>query len=297
MSESLGTLAIAGLGLMGGSLGLAARRRGLAGAVVGYARREETRRRALALGAVDRVAADPAAAVADADLAVFCVPIFAVCELIEQCAPHLRAGSIVTDVGSTKAAIAARAEAALAGTAAAFVGSHPIAGSDRDGIEAADAELYAGATVIVTAAAPTAAAARRVIAFWEALGAATAVMTPAVHDRIMARTSHLPHLMAATLVAQVCGGGDCPRFCGPGFRDTTRVAGGHAGVWTDIVVSNREAIAAELAGFSTGVAALRRLVESGDQEAIHAFLADVRRRRRACTADPGEGGAPEARLR
>jgi prephenate dehydrogenase len=252
---------------MGGSLGLALKRRGWTGGIAGWARKPGVRAAALEAGAVDRVEDTAAAAARGADLVVLCVPILAMPGLARDAAPGLKDGAVVTDVGSTKTWLEREIPAALTGTGASFVGSHPIAGSEQSGFDAARADLYEGSVTVVTAsvgrAAPAAAFVREV---WRFVGSAVIDLNPAEHDRIVARTSHLPHL-AATLVAIAAGrDGASPAvraLCGPGFRDTTRVAAGSPAVWRDILESNSGAILDELQALRGGLESMIRVIEEG----------------------------------
>jgi prephenate dehydrogenase len=267
-------VAIIGLGLMGGSLGLALRQR-KAARVVGYARRAETRREALRLGAADAVAESVAAAVRDAELAVFCTPVLTIPALLRESLPAVRKGCVITDVGSTKAELAAELEPACRAAGAAFVGSHPMAGSEQTGLNAARPDLYDGAVVAVTPGAdPAREAVAAVIDVWTRVGARVIAIDPQEHDRLVARTSHLPHLIAALLVAAAARDGhpNLREFCGPGFRDTTRVAGGSPEMWHDIVKSNLAAVLAELRGYDARLQELVRLLERGDFDAVQRLL-------------------------
>ena len=275
-------VAIIGLGLMGGSLGLALRSGRLPVRVSGYARRERTRSLALDRGVADEVHDSPERAVEGADMVVFCTPVLAIPGLVRVCKPFLAPGCVVTDVGSTKARLASELSGILRGCGRAFVGSHPIAGSEQTGIEAAKRDLYRGAVVFVTPGprAPRRAVARTV-AFWKTVGARPVVSDPLGHDRLIARTSHLPHLVAAMLVDSACRGrsAELKPFCGPGFRDTTRVAEGSPEMWHDIICTNRRAILGELRRFRGVVDRLASLVEAGDFKAVERFLDGARRRR------------------
>ena len=195
------TIAIMGLGLMGSSLGLALKKRGVDVEIRAYARRPETRDIALSLGAADSVFDDPTEAVAGADLVVFCVPILTIPELAKACLPGLSPDAILTDVGSTKGELATLMDDLLDGTDVVFVGSHPICGSEQEGIEAGSANLYKGAVTVVT---PKAEAVEGTVSevsnLWKSVGSAVRVMSPEAHDEILATTSHLPHMVAATLV-------------------------------------------------------------------------------------------------
>ena len=277
-------VAILGLGLMGGSVGLALKKRKAAGTVVGYARRAETRKLALKLQAVDEVFDDPAKAVEGADLVILCAPILAIPELAEKCAGSLKPGSLVTDVGSTKAWLAARAGALIGGAGAVFVGSHPIAGSEQQGLDAARPDLYDRAVVVVTPAdGLSGPAVVKLTNFWENLGATVKVMTPEEHDRIVARTSHLPHVAAALVSSTVGRDGDLRKigtYCGPGFRDATRIAEGSPEVWHDIIQSNREFLAGELKELRAALERVLAVVEKGDSRGMLDFLENGRSRRR-----------------
>ncbi|MDY0148893.1 MAG: prephenate dehydrogenase/arogenate dehydrogenase family protein, partial [Kiritimatiellia bacterium] len=191
-------IAIIGLGLMGASLAMALRQRGYTGRLVAYARKESTRAEALKRGIVDAAFDDPDTAVQDASLVVLCVPIRACAELAADFAPCLAPGALVTDVGSTKGWICRQMAGIL--PPGIFVGSHPIAGSEKQGLQAATADLYAGALAVVTSHLDVSEeAARRVLNLWDGAGARTLRMTPEDHDRLLARTSHLPHVAAAAL--------------------------------------------------------------------------------------------------
>lgn len=279
-------VAIMGLGLMGGSLGLALRRQpGMR--VSGYARREETRRLALACGAVDDVFLHPAEAVRGAQLTVICTPVGQIPAMAEACLAGLEPGSVVTDVGSSKAEVVRRMDAIFAGTQAVFVGSHPIAGSERQGLESASADLYRGALVVVTPSDLTDPAALRMAEeFWAGLGARVRRTAPGDHDRLLAATSHLPHLAAALVSATV--GRHAPEqagiFCGSGFYDTTRVAEGDPALWREILQTNRAAVLEELRALQNNLTALTAALEGGDFEAAQCLLADARVKRRALLA-------------
>ncbi len=277
----IGTLAILGMGLMGGSLGLAAKNRGLATRVTAYARREESRREALALGVVDAVYDSLGDAVDGADLVVICTPVLTMPELVSDFRAHLSEGCVVTDVGSTKAFLARELDQVLADTSAIFVGSHPMAGSEKAGIGAAREDLYQNARVIVTPAEGTPPdAAQRVMTFWEQLGAKVSVLTPQAHDELIARTSHLPHLVASSLVAAIDRDSqNVTAFCGSGFCDTTRVAEGSEQVWHDIVKTNLDPIRREVDRFDQVIGNLKTMLRREDMDGIRAFLAASREKR------------------
>lgn len=269
---------------MGGSLGLALRaRRDRKYYTLGWARRAEVRDRARAEGFVDEVFDAPRSAVADADMAVLCVPVLAMKDVLTACADALPSRCIVTDVGSTKAELMRTLPAVMQGRGAGFCGSHPIAGSEQQGLEAARADLYENAVVVVTPPAPDSPLADVVAALWKAVGANVRMMEATEHDRIMARTSHLPHMIAAVLSATVGRGhrwADIAAFCGPGFRDATRIADGAPEIWRDIIETNIEHIAGEMAAFQGQLESLRNAVRQGNMEEVVKLLEEARRCRR-----------------
>lgn len=268
------TVAIVGLGLMGGSLGLALKRRGAA-RVVGYARRVETRRLALELGAADAVSDSASDAVRDADRVVFCAPVETIPALAAECRGAMRKGCVVTDVGSTKAELILKLEGLFGAGGPHFVGSHPMAGSEKTGVEAAHPDLYVNAITAVTPTdASDAEAVRHIAELWTSVGARVVRIDPAKHDALVARTSHLPHLAAAVLVASVGREitPDIRNFCGPGFRDTTRVASGSPEMWRDIVATNRAVILAELRNYEREMGRLVDMIERGDFDSLCSYL-------------------------
>lgn len=270
-------ISIIGLGLMGASLAMALRQRGYAGRLVAYARKEQTRAEALERGVVDAVFDDPDAAVKDASLVVLCAPIRACANLAADFAPLLAAGALVTDVGSTKGWICRQMAGIL--PPGVFVGSHPIAGSEKQGMQAASADLYAGAlTVVTTHLDVPEEATLRVVALWESAGARTCRMDPQDHDRLLARSSHLPHVAAAALAKAI--GRNCAdqvgAFCGTGFYDSTRVASGSIAMWNDILQTNAEAVAEELRAFKMEVERVYDDLKAGRFAEVATFLERAR---------------------
>lgn len=276
-------IAIMGLGLMGGALGLTLKAKGFPGTICGYARRPDTLRMALRRGAVDEVFEDPAEAVRDADLVICCVPILIIERLITTFKGSLKEGAVVTDVGSTKAEVLRRGVELLADTSAVFIGSHPIAGSEKDGIAAAYDTLYENATIVVTPPEPVPQEACELVCrFWTHMGGRVKVMPAEEHDGVMARTSHLPHLSSAAL-ALACGEPPRPEelepFCGPGYRDSTRVAGGSPAVWRDILATNRVEILKQLRALEKQVSQMEKLLEAGNIDGLEQMLGVARQAR------------------
>ncbi len=274
-------VAIIGLGLMGGSLGLALKQRGLA-VVSASARREETRRLALSMGAADEVYASPQDALRGADVAVFCTPVCSIPALARDCLSAFEPGCVVTDVGSTKVDLVRDMTSLFRGHSLVFVGSHPMAGSEKTGMEVANAELYGNAVTAVTPVEGTPESALAVIEqLWRGVGAKVVRLSPASHDELVARSSHLPHFIAALLVESA--GRNLPvdleKFCGPGFRSTTRVAAGSPEMWHDIVKTNRVAILAELRAFEQELGVLIGNIEAQNFAEIKTFLERARQRR------------------
>ncbi len=284
---SVNKVSIIGLGLMGGSLGLALKSRGFQGVVAGYARRSATAQKALAMGAVDDVYDTPERAVHDADLVVYCTPILTIPDLVKASIPHLKENAILTDVGSTKAVLDCQINELLKGHTFRFIGSHPVAGSQLQGIEAARKDLYENAMVVVTPPHEMQDSDNKLVeelsSFWGLLGSVVVVMSPDKHDAVLARTSHMPHLLAS-LLAIAAGRDNDPSligpFCGTGFRDTTRIADGSPDVWHDIVKTNAAAIVEELESYRDVLNHLIKRLNEGDYEEVKNLLAQGRDLRR-----------------
>jgi prephenate dehydrogenase len=275
-------LAVVGVGLLGGSVAKAARTQGLAREIVGVGRQASRLRPALDDGTLDRATTDLREGVREADLVVLAAPVITIERLLETVWPVVPVDSVVTDVGSTKQGIVAAAQRLGAGRPIEFVGSHPMAGSEQSGYGAARADLFRGATVIVTPTASSApAAVKSLVAFWEALGATRILTLEAeAHDRAMAAVSHLPHLVACALVDGVT------RFepaalevAARGFGDTTRIAAADPDVWQEIFLANRAALGASLQAFLMALEELARTIEAGDAPALRSALARIKTRR------------------
>ena len=286
-------ISIVGLGLMGASLAMALRKRGYAGRLVAYARKEETRREALARGIADEAFDDPDAAIGAATLVVLCAPIRSCAELAVDVAPALKPGALVTDVGSTKGWICRQMAGIL--PPGVFVGSHPIAGSEKQGLQAASADLYENAmTVIAGQPDVPEAAAARVEDLWKSAGSRTCRMDPDGHDRLLARTSHLPHVAAAAL-AKAIGRDSAEQvgtFCGTGFYDSTRVASGAIEMWNDILMTNAPAVAEELRAFKLEVERVYDDLQAGRFGNVAQFLECARKARAELLKGRGPGAAP-----
>jgi prephenate dehydrogenase len=264
------TIAIVGVGLIGGSIGLAVRRRGLARRVIGIGRRSSRLQQARRLGAVTTTTTRLAAGVADAELVIVCTPVDRIVGLIEQVGQAAGPRTLITDVGSTKAEIV-RAVERRSDLRPRFVGSHPLAGSDRSGVRHARPDLLEGRVTVVT---PTARTDPHQLAnmkrFWRALGSEVLSMTPAAHDRSLAMTSHAAHVVASTL-ALATGSTDL-RLAASGWADTTRIAAADPELWCQILLSNRSAVLKSLEKFATVLSEFRGAIEQADPAQITQLL-------------------------
>lgn len=270
MSAMFNQVTIVGLGLMGGSLGMAIKRRRLARRVVGLSRHPSTLRRARALGAVDAGTTGLRRAVRDADLVVLATPVGRIVPLAQRAARAMRAGSVLTDLGSAKGSIVSRLERTLP-SRVAWVGGHPLAGSEQHGIEAAGAGLFDGSVCVLTPTARTSRAAlARVSRLWSALGVQVITMSPSRHDRILAGTSHLPHLVAYALARSIAVD---PRLRAPrSFLEMTRIAKSSPALWEDVVLANRAQLLAAVRRFDRRWAALRAALVRSDRAALRRFF-------------------------
>ena len=276
-------ITLVGLGLLGGSLGLAIRKRRLADQVTGYVRRASNMDRCLDLGVVDRVFADLEEAVSGAQLVVLCTPIAQMGDLARRFVPALAKGAIVTDVGSVKQPVVDALEPIVSRASAVFVGSHPMAGGERMGVEAARADLFEGAVCAVTPSSSTPRqSVERVEHFWGALGGCPIRMRPERHDDLVSRSSHLPHVIASELASYVLSPA-LPKeqgwFCGPGFRDTTRVAAGSPEMWRDIALANRENLARVLGVFIEDLQEFQLALQRNEPGVIEEFFELAKQRR------------------
>jgi len=271
-------LAIVGVGLLGGSVAKAARLGGLAHRIVGIGRDAGRLRPALDDGTLDLAVTELDAGVREADFVLLAAPVLTIEGLLERVWRAAPDGALITDVGSTKRNIVRAAERLAATRSLSFVGSHPLAGSEQAGYRVARADLFRGATVVVT---PTEAtelgALKKTTEFWEALGARVSSLDPETHDRTVAAISHLPHLIACALVdgaARVEP--SALELAARGFRDTTRIAAGDPDMWTEIFLANRDALSATVEAFREALADLQRTIDAGQADALRAELARIK---------------------
>ncbi|OGT20669.1 MAG: prephenate dehydrogenase [Gammaproteobacteria bacterium RBG_16_57_12] len=261
-------LTIIGVGLIGGSLARALRQARVCREIVGCGRELASLRQAQALGVIDRIELDPGAAVMGADMVVVAVPLGAMESVFRAIAPHVGADAVITDVGSAKASVIGAARRGFGTMPAQLVLGHPIAGTERSGVEASYAELFAHRKVILTPLQQTArSAVERVRDMWQATGAQVVEMSVEHHDKILAATSHLPHMLAYTLVDTLARMGEHDEifsYAAGGFRDFTRIASSDPQMWHDICLSNREALLAMLDLFIQDLGRLREAVGNND---------------------------------
>jgi prephenate dehydrogenase len=276
-------LSVIGLGLIGGSFARALRAAGAVSEVVACGRNPDALARAIELGVADRVTTDPADAVRDADVVVLGVPLSAMRDLMAKIAPALPAHAIVTDVGSTKQSVIADAAATMGSALSRFVPGHPIAGTERSGVEASFAELFHERRVILTPTDTTDPTATETItALWRKAGATVTQMTAQHHDRVLALTSHLPHVLAFALVdrlSQMQEQDEIFAYAAGGFRDFTRIASSDPVVWRDICLNNRSALLDALQAYRDELDELTQALRNHDGAALEALFARAKKAR------------------
>jgi prephenate dehydrogenase len=275
------TVAIVGVGLIGGSIGLALRERRLAQKIIGIGRRQTSLDRARDVGAIDHGVTNLANGVSQAQLIIVATPVDTIAERVVQVSAVCPATSLITDAGSTKESIVAAVDAGLAARRSGprFVGSHPLAGDHRTGPEHSRADLFEGRTVVITPSEYTRpAAVTEVSGFWESLGANVTNMTPARHDAALAITSHLPHLVAVALAAATPT--ELLHLTASGWRDTTRVASGDPALWQAILTENRQHALDALDLMGHTFTSLRESLEQGDNESLISILETAAKKKR-----------------
>ena len=291
-------IALIGFGLIGGSIARAARAQGLAGEIVTTARSARTRARVAELGIVDRVVESNAEAVKDADLVILCIPVGACGPVAQEIADYLKPGAIVSDVGSVKGAVV-REMAPYLPEGVHFVPAHPVAGTEHSGPDSGFAELFINRWCILTPPEGTdPKAVERLRAFWTAFGARVEIMTPDHHDLVLAITSHLPHLIAYTIVgtADELEGvtqSEVLKFSAGGFRDFTRIAASDPTMWRDVFLTNKDAVLEMLGTFTEDLSKLTRAIRRGDGEALFEHFTRTRAIRRGIVEIGQDSAAPD----
>ena len=278
--RQLAKVVICGVGLIGGSFALALKAAGVVGEVVGMGRSRASLDEAVRRGVIDRVARDWSDALAGADLVLLAMPVGQMEAAMVELAPHLGPQTLVTDAGSTKQDVIAAARRSLGSKLGQFIPGHPIAGAEKSGVAAADAELYRGKRLVLT---PLSENRQEDIALlseiWERCGAVVDQLAPWVHDQTFATVSHLPHLLAYTLVHELAGRADSERlfnFAAGGFRDFTRIASSHPEMWRDICIANRAPLIEELDAYLAALLRVRVLLAAADAPALEKMFGEAR---------------------
>ena len=293
----LKTLAVIGVGLIGGSLALALRRAGAVTNIVGFDRDHAALEHAAAAGVIDTVAGSVSEAAKGADLVVVAVPVRAIGPVLHDVALAMQPGAVVTDVGSTKGEVVRIARDELRERFARFVPGHPIAGRETSGVESAVADLFRGARVVLTPVAETAPDALELVrGIWEATGGRIAIATAGDHDRIFAAVSHLPHLLSYALVSEIAARDNSAElfgFAAGGFRDFTRIAASSPEMWRDIALQNRTALLDELDRYASRLAVFRELIAKGEGAGLERLMQEARTARHSWAVGSRRGSSSE----
>lgn len=276
-------IVIFGVGLIGGSFALALKKAGAVQQVIGVGRSLASLQRARQLGIIDEIATSVAAAVQGADLILIATPVAQTAAILSSIQPHLQAGTVVTDAGSTKADVVAAARAVMGDKLGQFVPAHPIAGRELNGPDAALADLYTGKKTVITRLPENVDAdVMKVASAWQQCGAIIHHLSPFEHDAVFASVSHLPHLLAYALVDDIARKPHADllfQYAASGFRDFTRIAGSSPEMWRDITLANRDAMLRELDSYTGQLARLRSHLLAGDAQSIEAVYANAQRAR------------------
>jgi prephenate dehydrogenase len=269
-------VSLLGVGLLGGSLGLALKRHGLARRVTGLVRRRESIPECERAGAVDVATLDARAAVEQAELLVLCTPVGQMRGVAEQALQFLKPGAVVTDVGSVKGQVLREIERAVAKAGGHFIGSHPMAGAEKMGVMAARPDLFERAVCVVTSTPDSHRRSLRAVErLWQGVGGRVLRMTAREHDCLVSRSSHLPHVLAVALVNFVLGthaGPEQALLCANGFRDTTRIASGSPEMWRDIALANRKHLKRALMEYMRELSRVRKAIANGDEVQLRRFF-------------------------
>lgn len=290
-------VALIGIGLIGSSLSHAMRRAGLAATIVGHAQSERSRATALRLGLVDTIHASAVEAVRGADLVVLCTPVGVYGAIANDIGPHLQPGAILTDVGSVKGAVVKDVGPHVP-PGVHFIPGHPIAGTEHSGPESGFAELFDGRWCVLTPVDGTdPAAVENLVAFWRACGSNVEVMDANHHDMVLAVTSHIPHLIAFSIVntarhLERVTDSEVIKFSAGGFRDFTRIAASDPVMWRDVFLNNREAALEMLGRFTEDLTVLQRAIRFGDGDTLHKLFSDARAIRKGIIAAGQDTAAP-----
>ena len=277
-------ITILGVGLMGGSLGLALKKTHFSGRVIGLGRKIERLEVALDCGAVDEITTDFGQALLDTDLVVICTPVDQIVSMIERILEHVASSKslILTDVGSVKAAPVQAVDQLLASYPHLnFIGGHPMAGSEKTGVSAAHADLYQSAKCLLTPTINTSPSTLKIVTeLWQSVGSAVHLLTPDQHDYLLAAASHLPHLVASVLaeaVGKVSANGEiATKYVATGFRDTTRIAAGSPELWNSIFLQNRTHLISMISDLTTDLHQFQKYLENSNGDEIHRYLTSAK---------------------
>lgn len=270
------TIAIVGVGLIGGSIGLAVKKKNLCDKIIGIGRNEVSLKKALKKGAIDEVTMDKSG-VKDADLVILATPVGSIVPLIKELIPHLKEGTVITDVGSTKGKIMDEVEKILP-QSVNFIGGHPLAGSEKSGVESASADLFEKSIcfLIPHKSIDAEQSLRNLKSFWRALGANPIVIPAEMHDFLVAGISHLPHIVAVALVNSLedasWEGKKITEFAGQGWRDATRISRGSPDIWIDILFSNRDELLTFMGKFDEEWNRIKKSLEEKDFQKLKRAL-------------------------
>lgn len=278
-------LVVVGVGLIGGSVAAALKRNGVVDHVTGVGRSEANLQQALSLGVVDEIAKDPKSAIRDADIVLVSVPVKQTAGVLEQLRQCPDNGVIVTDAGSTKRDFVRMAREIFGNAVKLVVPGHPIAGAERTGVSAADAELYVGKRTVLTPLPDTdAAAIERVESMWRACGANVVHMSPEHHDSVFSAVSHLPHVLSYALVEMIASRGNAVElfsFAASGFRDFTRIAGSSPEMWRDICAANADQLLSDIDAFQQALSLLAGYIRDGKMDQVEAVFSAAAKARNA----------------
>jgi prephenate dehydrogenase len=276
-------ITIIGVGLLGGSIGLAARKNRVAKEIAGFVRGAKNISDCEKFGATDFATNDLLAAVSNSDLVILCTPLAQMLPLAKQFLPALKHGTIVTDVGSVKAGVVRELESLVQKSGAHFIGGHPMAGAEKTGAAAARENLFENAVCVLTPTKKSSTAAvRKLEQFWQSLGARVLKLDGAQHDLLVSRSSHLPHVVAATLANLVLNPANPKtqaQLCATGFRDTTRIASGSPEMWRDIALANRKNLSRSLDAFVAELKKFQGALKSGEAKSLGKIFATAKSRR------------------
>lgn len=285
---SFDKVTLAGVGLLGGSLAMAIREKKLARQVAGYVRRDAAVAECERAGLIDFATPDLAGAVRDADLVILCTPLAQMRALVERMAPHLKKGAIVSDVGSVKGPVVRELEPLVLAAGGHFIGAHPMAGAEKMGVAAARKDLFHHAVCVLTPTPQTPPdALERLATLWRGAGSRVMKLDADLHDELVARCSHLPHVVAAQLAACVLDPAlpaEQPVLCANGFRDSTRIASGSPEMWRDIAMANSGNLSRAIGSFIADLQRLQRIIDTGDGAELERFFQIAKQRRDAWCA-------------